>query len=103
MPEEPVILDEHRGMAAQKATESRRESLEEDQAAHETLRLRQEELERLLLARPAESWPEAAAKARYLVELFAETPAAQVPRRKELIAHALTDLKRLCDRAREDI
>jgi len=31
------------------------------------LRRRQEELEKLLLAAPAETWPEAAAKAQYLI------------------------------------
>jgi hypothetical protein len=63
--------------------------------------LRQEELEKLLLAAPAETWPEAAAKAQYLIRLFAATPEAQDPRRKELIAHALDDLTRLCERAKE--
>ena len=61
----------------------------------------QEELEKLLLAAPAETWPEAAAKAQYLIQLFAATPEAQDPQRKELIAHALDDLKRLCDRLEE--
>ena len=65
------------------------------------LRLRQEELEKLLLAAPAETWTEAAAKAQYLIQLFAATPEAKDPRRKELIAHALEDLTRLCDRAKE--
>jgi hypothetical protein len=49
MTDEPVDLDEHRGMAAQKATEIRRERLyrfEQDQA---DLRRQQEELEVLLL------------------------------------------------------
>jgi len=102
MTDEPVDLDEHRGMAAQKATELRRQSLYDFHADQEALRLRQEELEKLLLAAPAENWPEAAAKAQYLIQLFAATPEAQDPRRKELIAHALDDLNRLCDRAKED-
>lgn len=100
MTEHPVDLDEHRGMAAQKATEIRRERLyrfERDQA---NLRQQQEELEVLLLAAPAETWPEAAAKAQYLIRLFAGTLEAQDPRRKELVAHALEDLARLCDRAK---
>jgi hypothetical protein len=98
---DPVDLDQHRGMTAQKATEIRRQSLHEFQADQEALRLRQEELEKLLLAAPAETWPEAAAKAQYLIQLFAGTAEAQYPRRKELIAHALDDLRRLCDRAKE--
>ena len=100
-PDDPVDLDEHRGMAAMKATETRRQRLYQFQADQAALKRSQEELEKLLLAAPAESWPEAAAKALYLIELFAATPEAQDPRRKKLIAHALEDLTRLSDRAKE--
>jgi hypothetical protein len=87
-------LDAHRGMAAQKATEIRRRrvEVESDQAA---LRARQQELERFLLAAPAEGWPEAIEKARYLLGLFADTPAAEDPRRQTLIASVLADFERL--------
>ena len=101
MTDEPVDLDEHRGMAAQIATDIRRQRLHEFQADQAALRRRQEELEKLLLAAPAENWPEAAAKAQYLIQLFAATPEAQNPRHKKLIAHALDDLTRLCDRAKD--
>ncbi len=101
MTKNPVDLDEHRGMAAQEVTEDRRQRLHEFQVDQVALRRRQEELENLLLAAPAETWPEAAAKALYLIQLFAATPEAQDPRRKELIAHTLDDLNRLCDRAKE--
>lgn len=101
MTEDPVDLDEHRGMAAQKATDIRRQRLHEFQSDQAALQRRQEDLERLLLAAPAETWPEAAAKAQYLIQLFAATAEAQDPRRKELIAHALDDFARLCDRAKE--
>ena len=101
MTDAPVELDEHRGMAAQKATEVRRRRLDEFQADQAGLRLRQEELEKLLLATPAETWPAVAAKAQYLIQLFAATPEARDPRRKELIVHTLDDLTRLCDRAKE--
>ncbi len=101
MMDDPVDLDERRGMAAQKATEIRRHRLHEFQADQAALRRRQEELEKLLLAAPAETWPEAAAKAEYLIQLFAATPEARDPRRKKLIAHALDDLTRLSDRANE--
>jgi transcriptional accessory protein Tex/SPT6 len=100
MMDDPVDLDERRGMAAQKSTEIRRR-LHEVQADQAALRRRQEEFEDLLLAAPAKTWPEAAAKAQYLIQLFATTLEAQDPRRKELIAHALDDLTRLCDRAKE--
>ncbi len=101
MTDDPVDLDEHRGLAAQKATEIRRQRLHEFQSDQEALRKRQEELEKLLVAAPAQTWPEAAAKAQYLIQLFAATPDAQDPRRKELIAHALDDLTRLCDKEKE--
>ena len=101
MTDDPINLDEHRGLAAQKATEFRRQCLHEFRADQAAMRRRQEDLEKLLLAAPAESWPEAAAKAQYLIELFAATPEAQDPRRKKLIAHALDDLSRLFDRAGE--
>ncbi len=95
---DPVDLDEHRGMAAQIATDLRRQRLHEFQVDQAALRRRQDELEKLLLAAPAGTWPEAAAKAQYLIQLFAATAEAQNPRYKELIAHALDDLTRLCDR-----
>src|SRR3546814_6403516 len=101
MTDDPVDLDEHRGMAAQKATEIRRERFHQFQADQAALRLRQEELEKLLLAAPAQSWPEAAAKAQYLIQLFADTPAGQDPRRQELIAPAMAALTRLCTQPRD--
>ena len=89
-----VDLDRHRGMAAQKATELRR--LLADVEANETaLRHRQAELGSHMLAAPAEDWHEAAEKARYLITLFATTPAAQDPRRQQLVAAVLADFERL--------
>ena len=99
--DDPVDLDEHRGMAAQQATELRRERLQEFQADQIALQQRQEELERMLLAAPAATWPEAAAKAQYLIQLFAATPYGQTPRCKELIAHTLEDLTFLSDQSKE--
>lgn len=101
MTDEPVDLDEHRGMAAQQATEVRRERIQEFQADQIAMQRRQEELERLLLAAPAATWPEAAAKAEYLIQLFAASPYGQRPRCQELIAHTLDDLSRLSDQAEE--
>ena len=94
----PVELDEHRGMVAQKSTEIRRR-LHEVQADQAALRRRQEEFERYAVAGPSTTWPEAAAKARYLIQLFAATPDAQDPRRRELIGKVLDDLARLSDEA----
>jgi hypothetical protein len=89
-----VELDEHRGMAAQKSTEIRRRS-HEVQADQAALRDRQEEFERQAIARPSTSWAEAAARARYLIQLFASTPEGRDPRRQELILQVLEDLTRL--------
>lgn len=94
MTDKTVDLDQHRGMAAQKATELRR-LLADVEANEKVLRLRQEELESQLLAAPATNWQEAADKARYLLNLFAGTVAAQDPRRQKLIAALLADFARL--------
>ena len=94
MTDQPISLDDHRGMAAQKATEVRR-LLAEVEANETALRQRQEELEAQLMAMPAQSWSEAGDKARYLLKLFAATAPAQDPRRKKLIASVMADLTRL--------
>lgn len=93
---EPVNLDEHRGMAAQRDTEIRRDP-REVQVDQTALRARLQELEDRLLAAPAETRAEAAASARYLIQLFATTPDAQDPRRQKLIARALDDLTRFAE------
>jgi hypothetical protein len=96
----PITLDGRRGMAAQKATEIRR-LLAEVEANEQSLRVRQEELEAQLVAVPATTWLEAAQKARYLLNLFASTAAAQDPRRKVLIQHVLDDFTRLAGSSSE--
>ena len=92
--DDPIALDEHRGMAAQRATDIRRRRGEvaADQAE---LRRRQQELEKFLLVAPSSTWAEVAEKAHYLITLFAETAAAQDQRRQKLIASVLDDLDRL--------
>ncbi len=94
MTDETVKLDARRGMLAQKATDIRR-LLTEVEANEKTLRLRQEELESHLVAAPAANWLDAAEKARYLLNLFAATLAAQDPRRQKLISAVLADFERL--------
>ncbi len=91
--EHTIDLDGRRGMAAQKATGMRRQLAAVD-AAHAALPMRQEELD-ILLAAPATGWGEAVAKARYLLILFAQTPAAEDPRRATLIADVFADFERL--------
>jgi hypothetical protein len=94
MAEKPDDLDQHRGMAAQKATLLRRSegAVRADQMA---LRTRQEELEHFMLAAPAKDWSEAAERAAYLLKLFAESPTAEDPRRQKLIQSVLADFDRL--------
>ena len=94
MTDKTIELDQHRGMSAQKATELRR-LLADVEANEKALRLRQAELESHLLAAPAANWHEAAEKARYLLNLYAATLAAQDPRRQKLIAAVLADFARL--------
>jgi hypothetical protein len=94
MTEKTDDLDQHRGMAAQKATNLRR--LLADVAANErSLRAKQDELESQMIAAPASNWHEAAAKTHYLLALFAASPAGEDPRRRKLIAAVLDDFKRL--------
>lgn len=94
MTDRSIDLDKHRGMSAQKATELRR-VLAGVEADEKALRLRQEALEKQLIAEPSATWAEAAEKARYLIGLFASTSAAEDPRRKTLIANVLSDFDRL--------
>lgn len=94
MTDKTIDLDEHRGMSAQKATKLRRLLADVD-ANEKALRLRQAELESQLLSAPAANWHEAADKVRYLLSLFAATPAGEDPRRKLLIAAVLADFNRL--------
>jgi hypothetical protein len=96
MTDKAIELDEHRGMAAQKATDLRR-LLADVEADQRALRLRQDDLEAHLLAAPAANWQEAAEKASYLLKLFAATLSAQDPRRQTLIAAVLADFQRLSD------
>jgi hypothetical protein len=94
MTEKPIELDQHRGMAAQKATDLRR-LLAQVATNERALRATQEELEAQMIAAPASNWEEAADKARYLLSVLAATPSGQDPRRKILIKAVLDDFSRL--------
>jgi hypothetical protein len=89
-----IDLDQHRGMAAQKATNQRR-LVAEVEANDRTLTLRRDELETLLLAAPGGVLARGALKARYVLQLFVGTLAAEDRRRQQLIAVVLADFKRL--------
>ncbi len=92
--DEPLDLDSHRGMAAQKATDIRRVLADVENNARE-LRDRQTAVEGQLLSVPATSWPEAAAKARYILNLYAAGLAAHDSHHRDLVTAVLADLDRL--------
>ncbi len=94
MTNKTIDLDQHRGMAAQKATNLRR-LLADVEADQLQLLRRQDELEAHLMAAPAANWQEAAEKAGYLLNLFATTLLAEDPRKQKLIAAVIADFKRL--------
>ena len=94
MTTDPIELDTHRGMAAQKATEDRRHTAEVE-ADRAMLRQHQDEMADALSAGPAATWEEAGRKALYLITVFAGTPEGQDPRYRKLIASSLEDIKRL--------
>jgi hypothetical protein len=94
MSDEPVELDTRRGMAAQKATGLRR-ILAEAEASAAGLRDRQLQIETQLLDQPAVSWPEAAAKARYVLNLYYATLGAHDTHHRDLVASILKDFARL--------
>jgi hypothetical protein len=96
MTDEPLDLDRRRGMAAQKATDIRRALAEVETHARD-LRERQIALETGLLAAPATSWPEAAAKARYVLNLYAASLPPEDTRHRDLVTAILEDFVRLSD------
>lgn len=94
MTDNPIDLDTHRGMAAQKATDLRR-VLAEAESHSAQLRERQAVIETHLLNTPATNWPEAAAKARYVLNLYATSLGAQDSQHRDLVAAVLADFARL--------
>jgi hypothetical protein len=94
--DKPLDLDRHRGMAAQKATDLRRVLAEVENNARD-LRERQGALESQLLSVPAVSWPEAAAKARYVLNLYAAGLAPADTHHRDLVAAVIADFARLSD------
>ena len=91
--DEPLDLDKHRGMAAQKATDIRRVLADVESNARD-LRERQGVLESQLLSVPAASWPEAVAKARYVLNLYAAGLAPADTHHRDLVAAVFADFAR---------
>jgi hypothetical protein len=98
MSDEPLDLDKHRGMAAQKATDIRRALADVENNARQ-LRERQGVLESQLLSVQATSWPEAAAKARYVLNLYVAGLAAGDAHHRDLVAAIFADFTRLTDKS----
>jgi hypothetical protein len=96
MNDKPLDLDSHRGMAAQKATDICRALAEVESHARE-LRDRQTALESSLLSVAATSWPEAAVKARYVLDLYAAGLPLEDTRHRDLVAAILEDFARLTE------
>jgi hypothetical protein len=96
MNDKPLDLDRHRGMAAQKATEIRR-ALAEVESHAQKLRDGQTAFESSLLSVASTSWPEAAAKARYVLDLYASGLPPEDTRHRDLIAAVLEDFARLTE------
>jgi hypothetical protein len=94
MSDKPFDLDRYRGMAAQKATDLRRILADLERNAKD-LRERQGVLETRLLSVPAASWPEAAAKSRYVLNLYAAGLAPADTHHRDLVAAVLADFARL--------
>jgi hypothetical protein len=90
MTDEPFDLDRHRGRTAQKATDLRR-SLAEAESNARVLRERQAALENELMSIPATSWPEAVAKASYVLNLYAAGLLPVDTHRRNLVAAVLAD------------
>lgn len=94
MTDTPIDLDKHRGMAAQKATDIRR-VIADVEANAKLLRDKQGVVELEILGAPATSWPEAEAKARYLLNLYAAGLASTDTHHRDLVAAVRADLTRL--------
>jgi hypothetical protein len=90
----PVDLDQYRAMVAGKSTEIRRR-LQEVEAEETVFQRRKNEVEAFLIATPAANWPQAAAKARYLLQVFASTLDIDDCNGQRLIERTLDDLVRL--------
>jgi hypothetical protein len=92
--DQPLDLDKHRGIAAQKATDIRRVLAEVENNARE-LRDRQAGLEEQLLSVAAASWPDAAAKARYVLNLYTAGLSPDDTHHRDLVAAVFADFARL--------
>ena len=94
MTDEPSDLDRHRGRAAQKATDLRRSPADAESSAR-VLRERQAALENQLMSIAATSWPEAVAKASYVLNLYAAGLSPADTHHRDLVSAIFADFARL--------
>jgi hypothetical protein len=94
MNDTPIDLDQHRGMRRKRPLISVACS-PTSEANAKLLRDRQSAVESQLLATPATSWAEAAAKARYVLNLYADQLAPADTHHRDLIAAVVADFTRL--------
>lgn len=95
MADDPVNLDKHRGMAAQRATEVRRGRSRRQESERVSSRDRHKEIDRILASAPAADWAEAAKNARFLIELLSGGSLAQDCHYRALMARVLQDIDNL--------
>lgn len=90
--ENTTDLDDRRSAASLMGAEIRRHAQEGFTADLERRRVRDADLEAQMLAGPSETWPEAAARAIYLLRLLAPSSEAQDARIARLLERAVIDL-----------
>jgi hypothetical protein len=95
MTDDPIKLDVHRTKTAQKETEMRRRTMNNQHRLAQVQKSTAKSVENQALLEPARTWVEAAEKCRFLLIRFAASPDARDERVRKLIARALGDLRRL--------
>lgn len=101
MSPDSVDLDGHRSEVDQQATDLRRqlEAVRHDQGR---LEQRQNAFDAFIAAGPAQNWPEAAARAQYVIQLLMDSYAVRDPRQRELAARVFSDFAALTGRPPTD-
>lgn len=97
MSDDLINLDNRRSVEDLVQTASRRDALKIKKVFQDSLRESKEELEAKILTQSATTWREAAIRAQYIIECYAETPDGRDGRRQMLIRQTLVDLERLIE------
>ena len=97
MSDDLINLDNRRSVEDLAQTAFRRDALKIKKVFQDSLRHNNEEIEAKILTQAATSWKEAAIRAQYIIECYAETPDGRDGRRQMLIRQTLVDLERLIE------